>query len=224
LQSTSIACLPCVVLDATKLIVILYIMLFLLCDPRAQVEYKLAQEDTTAALTQALAAWQYPDNMYISAISGTVVMLSKTATHSKSMNSSSSGYAAVVEAARTSADITQYNSNNSAANTSIVVHGRNLDATALQSLFSIAITSTATAAARKPQRALRDRSSVTLAEIDRICNEHALDALPKNWSYDGQFYIDYRGAQLERRPDTEQLIEQYLAVQNSSITAYNAAL
>jgi hypothetical protein len=192
-----------------------------------QVENKLAQEDTTAALTQALAAWQYPNNMYISAVSGTVAMSSHAATHNNSNNSSSS-YAVVVEATRTSADITQYsiNSSNSSttANTSIVVHGRSLDTAALKSLFSIAITAATATATMKPQRALRDRSSVTLAEIDRICKEHALDVLPQGWSYDGQFYIDYRGAQLERRPDTEQLIEQYLAVQNSSITAYNAAL
>jgi hypothetical protein len=161
--------------------------------------------------------------MYITAISGTVAMSAHTATHSSGDNNSSNSYAVVVEATHTSADIKQYNTNNSAAYTNIVVHGRNLDATALQALFSIANTS-ATTAARKPQCALRDRASVTLAEIDRICNEHALDALPEGWSYDGQFYIDYRGSQLERRPDTEQLIELYLAVQNRSITAYNTAL
>jgi hypothetical protein len=203
------------------------IVLCMHCDTYNQVANKLAQDDTTAALTQALAAWQYPDNMHISAITGTVAMSSHTAAYSSGNNSSKSVYAVVVEATHTSADITQYNNNNnnSTVNTSIVVHGRNLDATALQLLFSIAITATTVAAAvRKPRRALRDRSSVTLAEIDRICTEHALDALPEGWSYDGQFYIDYRGAQLERRPDTEQLIEQYLAIQNSSITAYNAAL
>jgi hypothetical protein len=163
--------------------------------------------------------------MRISAITGTVVVSSHSATRSNGNNSSSSrGYAVVVEATHASADITQYNSSTTIG-TNIVVHGCNLDATALQSLFSIAITSTAaTAAVRKPRRALRDRASVTRAEIDRICSEHALDALPESWSYDGQFYIDYRGAQLERRPDTEQLIEQYLAIQNSSIAVYNAAL
>lgn len=76
----------------------------------------------------------------------------------------------------------------------------------------------------RPALALDD---VNLADRLRVQNtdKYASQcALPGNWWYDGQTYVDISGTRRPLRPDIDKLVELYLVDENAKIAEYNALL
>jgi hypothetical protein len=49
-------------------------------------------------------------------------------------------------------------------------------------------------------------------------------ALPGNWWFDGQTYVDIAGTRRALRPDIDKLVEVYVDVENARIAEYNEML
>ena len=76
----------------------------------------------------------------------------------------------------------------------------------------------------KPVLALED---VNLTDRLRVQNNDKYAsqcALPGNWWYDGQTYVDISGTRRPLRPDIDKLVELYLVDENAKIAEYNALL
>jgi hypothetical protein len=49
-------------------------------------------------------------------------------------------------------------------------------------------------------------------------------ALPGNWWFDGQAYVDINGTRRPLRPDIDKLVDLYVAAENAKIAEYNELL
>ena len=70
-------------------------------------------------------------------------------------------------------------------------------------------------------------ADVSLAERLRVQNTVKYSeqcALPGNWWFDGQVYVDIGGTRKPLRPDIDQLVELYLVDENAKVAAYNTLL
>lgn len=76
-------------------------------------------------------------------------------------------------------------------------------------------------------RALRIAEEVSLAErlaiqLNKKYSEQF--ALPGNWWFDGQTYVDINGTRRPLRPDIEKLVDLFLLEEHAQVTEYNAML
>lgn len=80
---------------------------------------------------------------------------------------------------------------------------------------------------RLQPRAKRTPEEVTLAERLAIqLNKKYADqcALPGNWWFDGQTYVDINGTRRPLRPDIDKLVDLYLVDEHAQVAEYNALL
>lgn len=79
---------------------------------------------------------------------------------------------------------------------------------------------------QKPsKKSHKTKSRLTKAEIDTIHEDNCTRNLPEGYFYNGSFYVSlFDNKKLLRHPYMSQFIDEYLAVENDEIDAFNAAV
>ena len=77
-----------------------------------------------------------------------------------------------------------------------------------------------------PHLSRRGRDQVSIKERSKVEKKAMKEnrPLPEGILFDGRSYVDFTGKRFEKRPDIEELVDEYLEKENLSIDEYNNRL
>lgn len=114
---------------------------------------------------------------------------------------------------------------NSPASTHLVVSGL-LDADALSVLNQLVEICEDFPLTPRPLLDLSSESLQSKAVLQKIqsMRQFAIRPLPAGYWYDGFFFVDFQGSKTELRPDINDILREYIALENDKIIRYNRLL